>query len=90
MTSKQEVAKWIAGVLLTLATAALFFAIAYGIYDSTRARQSTERVAEERAVASQRRIDSLLRTIDAKDAQISELKYQIGRAETACPEIKNN
>lgn len=90
MSTKQEMIKFVIGAIVLLSAAVLFVSIAYGIYDSTRARQGTEKVAEERATASQRRIDSLLTSIDSKNAEIADLKYQLGAAETACPQVTNN
>jgi hypothetical protein len=90
MVAKQELIKFVIGAIVLLSTAVLFVSIAYGIYDSTRARQGTEKVAEERAISSQRRIDSLLMSIDNKNGEIADLKYQLGAAEMACPQVINN
>lgn len=81
MTVKHEIAKWAAGVILLFATACLFFSIAYGIWDSTRARATNERVAEQRAQAATRRIDSQQLQIQSLQEKLVTSEYQRGLIE---------
>ncbi len=82
------IAKWFITAFFVISLSVLMLMMAHALYDTTRSRQSNERVSAQQSERSSRRIDLLNMQIDMLGTQLADARYKQGLAEASCPAVK--